>query len=232
MKSQKITKERQAERKRWYDDACGTAFALEMIGERWSILIMRELMFGPRRFSELKHDLPGISANVLTQRLERLERLQILERRKLPPPASVQVYELTDWGYEAEEMVQMLGRWATRHPDHDPGLPLSAASMMMSFKTMIDPDRAKGLAATIGFVLGDNQFVGRIREGRIDVERREPNGADTIFTGEPTALAGAVYGGAPFAELEQVGQLKIEGDRALAERFRTLFPLPAKLDEV
>src|ERR1700754_4418005 len=102
MKLEKVTKlsgatEKAPKRaeKRWYDDACGTALAMELVGERWSLLIVRELMFGPRRFGELRKALTGISANVLTQRLEGMEVVGILTRQKLPPPASVQVYGLT-----------------------------------------------------------------------------------------------------------------------------------------
>src|SRR5436190_23095555 len=101
MKLKKVTQDAKTSKMRWYDDACGTAMALELVGERWSLLIVRELMFGPRRFNELKNGLPGISANVLTQRLEGMEASGILLRRKLPPPASVQVYELTRLGYAA-----------------------------------------------------------------------------------------------------------------------------------
>src|SRR3954465_10271605 len=93
---------------RSYDDACGAAHALDLIGERWALLVMRELMLGPKRFSDLRADLPGISANVLTQRLEGLEASGILMRRRLPPPSSAQVYEPTEWGYEAEPIVQTL----------------------------------------------------------------------------------------------------------------------------
>src|SRR6201986_3533351 len=99
MKLKKVTPA-ENDRKRWYDDACGTALALELVGERWSLLIVRELMFGGRRFGELKAALNGISAQVLTQRLRGGEATAILKMRKLPPPASVQVYELTRWGYE------------------------------------------------------------------------------------------------------------------------------------
>src|SRR5438309_10349617 len=159
MELQKITPTKKALRKRWYDDACGTALALELVGERWSLLIVRELMFGGRRFSDLRSGLPGISANILARRLEGLERVGILQRRKLPPPASVQIYELTPWGYEAEVVLQDLGRWATRSPLHDPTLPLSAASIMMSFRTMYSHERAKGEAATIGFRFGADGFV-------------------------------------------------------------------------
>ena len=87
MKSEKVTEAAAPPRRRWYDDACGTALALEFVGERWSLLILRELMFGPRRFGELRAHLTGISANVLTQRLESLERVGLLVRTRLPPPS-------------------------------------------------------------------------------------------------------------------------------------------------
>lgn len=224
MKSQKITKGVEGATKRRFYDACGTAHALELIGERWALLVIRELMFGPKRFNELRAGLPAISANVLTQRLEGLEAAHILRKRKLPPPASVQAYELTEWGYEAEPIIQVLGRWATRSPGHDPMQPLSAASIMMSFRTMIDAERAEGLEATIGFRLGEEEFVGRITDGKIAIQRGDPRQADVIFTAVPTALAAVVYGGAP---LETIG---VKGDRALAERFATLFPLPPKIE--
>ena len=99
MQLEKITKPRQSEEKRRYDDACGLAHALELIGERWAMLVLRELAYGPRRFSELKADLPGISANVLTQRLTELEARGLVRKTRLPPPASVQVYEAPNGGW-------------------------------------------------------------------------------------------------------------------------------------
>ena len=217
-------------RRRWYDDACGTALALELVGERWALLIVRELMFGPRRFSQLRASLPGISANVLTQRLEGLEVAGILMRRKLPPPADdVQVYELTPWGYEAETSIQELGRWAVRSPQHDPTLPLSAASIMMSFRTMIDRSRSGRKPMTAGFRLGNESFLARVDAEGITVRRAETEEADFVIEARPTSLAAVVYGGMPIAEAEAAGMLKLTGDRKLAEQFVTLFPLPAKI---
>lgn len=224
MKLGKTTNGAEAATKRRFHDACGTAHALELIGERWALLVMRELMFGPKRFSELRANLPGISANVLTQRLEGLEAAHILRRRRLPPPASVQAYELTEWGYEAEPIIQVLGRWAVRSPGHDPMQPLSAASLMMSFRTMIDADRAEGMDVTLGFRLGAEEFVGRIAGGGINIRRGDPGNADLIFTAEPTALAGVIYGDAPLETID------VRGDPVLARRFTTLFPLPSKID--
>lgn len=223
MKLEKRTEALESARARWYDDACGTAMALELVGERWSLLIVRELMFGPRRFGELRGGLPGISANVLTQRLEGMEASGIVARRKLPPPASVQVYELTPLGYAAETPIKELGRWAAQSPLHDPTLPLSAASIMMSFRTMFAAGRAGDWRATIGFRLGDDRFIATIADGVLGIDRGDPGAAQVMLTGTPMELAGVVYGGAP---LDLLG---VEGDRGVAARFVTLFPLPDKL---
>lgn len=218
-----------AGRRRWYDDACGTALALELVGERWALLIVRELMFGPRRFSQLRASLNGISANVLTQRLEGLEVAGILMRRKLPPPADdVQVYELTPWGYESEKAIQELGRWAVRSSAHDPTLPLSAASLMLSFRTMIDCSRSGKKPMTAGFRLAGESFVARVDEEGIKVHRADPDDVDFVMEAKPTALAAVVYGGTPLAEAETAGTVKVTGDHKLAEQFVTLFPLPPK----
>src|SRR5678809_432429 len=112
MQLENVTITGRAEAKRRYDDACAAAHGMDLIGERWSMPLIRELLLGPRRFSDLRTSLGGISANVLTQRLEGLEDAGVLIRRKLPPPASVQVYELTPWGYESAPIFQALGRWA------------------------------------------------------------------------------------------------------------------------
>lgn len=222
MQLEKVTKLRKAEEKRRYDDACGLAHALELIGERWAMLIVRELAYGPRRFSELKADLSGISANVLSQRLGELERRGIIRKTRLPPPASAQVYEATQWGLEAAPVIARLGRWAARSPLHDPTLPISHVAIMMSLETMIEPALAEGMAATLGFRFGETSYVATLHGGRLHVERRETDGCDVVFTGAPAQLAAVIYGGAP---LESIG---VEGDIALARRFTTLFPLPEK----
>ncbi|MCB9727231.1 MAG: helix-turn-helix transcriptional regulator [Deltaproteobacteria bacterium] len=230
MKSEKVTKAKSPLQTRWYDDACGTALAMELIGERWSLLIVRELMFGPRRFGELRSSLGGISANVLTQRLAGLAAAGILGRRTLPPPANAPVYELTEWGYECEPAIQALGRWAARSPDHDPSLPLSAASLMLSFRTMIDRSRSGQQPMTVGFRLGADRFVARVDARGIDIRRDEPADAALVFVSDPVTVASVVYGGRPMADAEAAGTLSLTGDRALAEHFITLFPLPPKVD--
>ena len=193
MKLQKETESSQAIGKhgKWYDDACGTAFALELIGERWSLLIVRELMFGGRRFSDLRGGLPGISAKVLTERLESLERAKIVQRRQLPPPASVQIYELTPWGYAAEVAIQELGRWAAQSADHDPTLPLSPASLMMSFRTMFDPARARQTHLNGGMRIGRDHFAVEVGDGRLRIERGDLEAPQFTFTAPAASAIGA-----------------------------------------
>ncbi|GGD99999.1 transcriptional regulator [Polymorphobacter glacialis] len=214
--------------KRRYDDACGAAHGLDLVGERWALLVMRELLMGPRRFGDLRADLPGISANVLTQRLEGLEAAGILGRRKLPPPVSAQVYELTAWGLESVPIFGALGRWAARSPGHDPRLPLSAVSLMLSFGTMFDAGLAGRLAARIGFVIGRESYVVAIADGRISVGRGAVEGVDVVFSGAASAVAGVVYGGESLAGMVASGALGLVGDRGVAARFVGLFPLPVK----
>jgi DNA-binding HxlR family transcriptional regulator len=228
MKSEKITNAA-GERRSWYRDACAAAHALDLLGERWALLVIRELMFGPRRFGEIRAKLTGISANVLTQRLEGLEAAGVLLRRRLPPPASTQVYQLTAWGRESEPIFQALGRWGVRSPRHDPTLPFSAASLLLSMRTMLDPVRAAGLKARIGFRLDEEGYLARLEEGRIEIAAGDPAPADLVFEAAPAVLAAALYGAQPLPALEQAGALRIQGDRTLAERFVTLFPLPERL---
>ena len=223
MQSQKLTESRQREEKRRYEDACGLAHALDLLGERWAMLVLRELAYGPRRFSELKSDLAGISANVLTQRLTELEQRGLVRKTRLPPPASVQVYEATPWGLEAVPMIAALGRWAARSPLHDPTLRMSHVSVMMSLQTLISAERADGLNARVCFRFGDAVYVATVADGRLGVDRRDADDCDLTFTGAPSDVAAVIHGGAPFE------MIHVEGDMALAERFRTLFPLPEKV---
>ena len=226
MQSEKITKYRQSEAKRRYDDACGLAHALDLIGERWALLVLRELAFGPRRFSELRADLPGISANVLTQRLTELEERGLVRKTKLPPPASVQVYEATQWGLEAAPVIRALGRWAARSPWHDTSLPVSPVSIMMSMQTMFDVSVPEDLNLRASFRLNDVEFGAEVRDGAFEAWRGAVERPDFRFAGTPHQLAGILYGGAPLEIMQ------FEGDAQAARRFVALFELPPKADAV
>ena len=196
---------------------------MELLGERWAMLVLRELAYGPRRFSELKADLKGISANVLAQRLAELEERKLVRRTRLAPPASVQVYEATEWALEVVPLIASLGRWAARSPWHDPTLQMSHVSVIMSLQTLLSPKLAEGLDARIGFNFGDVSYVTVIRDGRLEVERGPVEPCDVEFAGPPSNIAAVIHGGAPLEMVE------IKGDMELAKRFLTLFPLPPKI---
>ena len=184
--------------------------------------LIRELLLGPRRFSDLRASLHGISANVLTQRLEGLEAAGVLVRRRLPPPASVQVYELTPWGYEAAPIFQALGRWAVRSPYHDPTRPFSPVSLMLSLRTMFSDSAGGQLEARIQLIMNGEPFFWIRQGGAIAIGRGEIDDADLTLVGTPSDIAAYIYVGAP---LESIGA---QGDLGLAKRLPSFFPMPDK----
>ena len=226
MELQKETESGRALHGKWYNDACGTAFGMELVGERWSLLIIRELMFGPLRFSALRANLPGISAKILTERLEKLESAGVLAQQTLPPPSKAQAYELTRWGYAAEPLIQELGRWAAMSSQHDPTLPLSPTSFMLSLRTMLDRAAAQGMRARIGFRFPEVGFVAELNDGDMPVRREDPTDCDATFVAfSGPSLAGMFYVGMEAEEMEVI----IEGDRLIADKFMALFGLPDKI---
>jgi DNA-binding HxlR family transcriptional regulator len=203
------------------------AHGLSLIGERWALLVVRELMLGPKRFTDLRAGLPGISPNVLTQRLEELERAAIVRRRKLSPPAAAWVYELTEWGLQLEPVIIALGRWAARSPFLPEG-ELNADSLILSFRTMFDPLAAEGFTASIELRIGEQRFHARVTRGQMELVRGSSDQADVIIEADSDTLASIVYGGRKFADALRSGDLKVEGDKSAAKRFLTLFPLPER----
>jgi DNA-binding HxlR family transcriptional regulator len=229
MKLQNETDARRPVHGKWYGDACGAAFAMELIGERWTLLVIRELMLGGRRFSEIRASLPSLSAKTLTERLESLQELGIVERAYLPPPVSAHVYQLTEWGRELEPAFQELVRWAVRSPFHDPGLMLTPVSLMLSLRTMLDPARIGDLELWVALDVGDDHFAGRVRRGELSIH---PAGdgvmsPDLRFSAPSTADFLQVFYGKKSPE-EAGGRLIVEGDPALAQRFIDLFVVPPK----
>jgi DNA-binding HxlR family transcriptional regulator len=213
---------------RWYYDACGTAFAMELIGERWTLLIVRELMFGARRFSDLRAGLPAISARVLTERLEGMERAGIVQRARLSSHPTIQVYELTPWGYQLEEPIKALGYWAAQSPCHDPALPLSAASLMMSLRTMYRPPSGPGRRISGNIAIGPDRFFAKVGKKGLRAGRGSLDAPDfTISAPGAEPLAALIYGKVPAEDLAAAG-LVIEGSADAAQRFVSLFSLPEK----
>lgn len=215
--------------RRSYHDNCGMAHALDLIGERWSLLIVRELLFGPKRFGDLKSDLPGISSNVLTDRLAELEQSGVLRRATLPPPAAVRVYELTEWGSELEAVVRVIGRWGARSPHLPMDHHLSAGSAIMSLRTNFDPDLARDLTLEVGIRLGQRTFTAQIDKGTLTAQgatTEEVDVADLVITTEPAVLAGMLYGGLPAKDALADERVTIKGRRSDLTKFLGVFHLP------
>ena len=215
--------------RRDYFDGCGAAHALDLVGERWALLVVRELVLGPKRFTDLRAGLPHASPNVLSQRLRELEDAGVLRRRRLPPPAASAVYELTEWGQELEPVLQALGRWAARSlPEADS---IKVDSFVLSLRTLFAPERAAGVDATLQLVLDEQPFRVHLAHGELDIERGEVSGADVTVRCSPTTLAGVVHMGLPIADAQAQGLLELTGDAAalttLVDSVQMPEPLPA-----
>ena len=218
--------------KRSYEDGCAAAHGLDLVGERWALLVARELMLGPKRFTDLRAGLPGISPNVLTERLEELERVSIVQRRRLPPPAATWVYELTEWGRELEPVMMALGRWAARSPVLPMGNSINADALILSFRTMFDGQKARGFDAEMEFRLGESTYNAIISDGEANFQPGSALSPGVVVQTDPNTLAGVVYGGLKLAEAIRAGNFQVTGDRNVLKRFVTFFPMPERAPEL
>jgi DNA-binding HxlR family transcriptional regulator len=214
-----------SDRKREYQDGCAFAQALDMLGERWALLVVRELIFGPRRFTDLKAALVGIAPNMLSARLSDLEAGGVLCRTELPRPARGQAYALTDWGQELAPVFTVLGRWAARNPRLRFGLPLTVSAAVLSLRAMFRGDLAAGVALEIGLELSGEPFCLRIAAGELTVEPGRSAAPMAGVAGDQNLLLSVLYAGQSWAEAEAAG-LTLSGDRAALETLARLFPLP------
>jgi DNA-binding HxlR family transcriptional regulator len=212
--------------KRKYDDGCAVSHGLDLIGERWTLLVVRELLLGPKRFTDLRTGMPGVSPDVLTQRLRELAEAGIVQRRKLPAPAGSWVYELTEWGMQLEPIVTHLGRWASRSPTLRHDAEIGVDSLVLSFRALFAPQAADGLDAVIALKLGEQHFRIEIADGRLDVTRGEAEHADVTIDTDSITLTALLHDGLLIADALKTGDLVIDGPLDLVERFLGLFPLP------
>ena len=216
---------RALDKKRLYHDGCAAAHAMDLIGERWALLVVRELMLGPKRFNDIRRNLHGLSANILSQRLEELERYGIVQRRILPPPASVQVYDLTDWGRELEPVFQALGRWAVRSPFRGDG-PMSVNSVLMSFATMFSPEAAKGLAARLSMEIDGEPCHLIVNDRAVTAGRGEIPDADVHISASAGDILSLFYDGAELAEWLEWPGVSASGNPEILARLPAAFPFP------
>ncbi len=211
--------------KRTYQEACGIPRALDRVGERWSLLITRELMLGPKRFTDLRTGLPHVGPDVLSQRLRDLEEAGVLERRRLPPPAASQVYELTDWGRELEPILIALGRWGARAPAAPEGCGMSRDAHILSLMTLFDPELAHGFETALELRLGEERFRAVVA-GDLTLERGQVDQPDAVVTTDHETLLALAHRRVALDDAEAAGDVSVEGDREAVARFFGLFTLP------
>jgi DNA-binding HxlR family transcriptional regulator len=214
---------------RTYGDGCAIAYGLDLVGERWALLVVRELLLGPKRHTDLRRGLPNASPNVLSERLRELERAGVVRRRKLPPPAGSRVYELTEWGRGLEEIVISLGHWAARAPTPPPSdAPIGADSIILALRSRFDPGAAHGLRAGYDLRFGDDRFRIEVADEALQVARGGADHADATIATDPDTLGAVLWGGRPLAAAQRAGTMTIEGDPAAVERLLRLFPMPER----
>jgi DNA-binding HxlR family transcriptional regulator len=211
------------ERKRNYGDSCGIARALDLVGERWTLLVVRELVLGPKRFTDLRAGLPGVSADVLSQRLRELEAAGVVVRRTLSPPAAARVYELSDWGRELEPALHALGRWGSQTALAAQAPPLSADAAVVAMQTMFDPAAAGDIDAAYELRLDDRSFTIRISDGRLDARQGTADGVVARIDTDTVTLASVLWHGRRFDDAIAGGSLSVHGDRAAASRLLASF---------
>src|ERR1700712_3840449 len=208
---------------RSYGDACATARALDVVGERWALLIVRELLFGPKRFGDLQSGLASVRPNVLSQRLRELEGSRVIRRRRLGRPASVWVYELTEWGRQLEGVLLMLGEWGQAVPLGAGDARISADSLMLALKVHFDATKAPALTATILVAIDDDHFTVAIGDGNLTISREEPPNFDAALYSDAATFKALIIDGEPRQQAEDGGRLRVSGD------FRTVDHLLAAL---
>lgn len=211
-----------SERKRSYGDVCGVARALDMVGERWTLMIIRELLLGPKRFTDLRTGLPNVGPDVLSQRLRDMTADGIVVKRKLPPPAAAQVYTLTELGARLEPVVMALGDFGSVLPlTADCPQQMSFDAHMLSLRTLFDGERARDMRVELRLE-GGPPYRATIGDGALVLEQGTLDDPDVVVEGDPGELIGVVHGR---LELAETG-LRVDGDTDLGRNFLTLFPLP------
>ncbi|MFC3527169.1 winged helix-turn-helix transcriptional regulator [Paracoccus mangrovi] len=203
-----------------YDEGCLGAHALNFIGDRWALLVVRELMFQPKRFQMIRAGMPGITASVLTQRLAQLVQAGVVTHDEV-----LGIYALTDAGRALHPVLTELCRWALIMPGHDPSKFISISALMISISATVDAGRAAGSPIRAGFVSGHEGFeVVLSPAGAPKVTAARTPGADFVLEGSGNALAAAIYGPGPVA-LASLGKITLRGDRAAAQEFAGFFSL-------
>jgi DNA-binding HxlR family transcriptional regulator len=211
---------------RSYGDACRFASALDVVGERWALLVVRELLLGPKRFTDIRAGLPGASPNILSERLRELEAAGVILRRKLAPPAGSWVYELTEWGAELEPVITRLGAWGARSPLPPAGTRIGVDSIVLALRSLFDPVRAGDLSEEYELRIDGTRFRVTIAAGELELSRGAAGSPAVAIEAGPGELAAVLTGQLPLEAALDSGAVRIEGGKREAARFLRLFPMP------
>jgi DNA-binding HxlR family transcriptional regulator len=212
--------------KRSYGDPCGIARALDVVGERWALLVVRELVLGPERFTDLRSHLPGIATDVLSQRLRQLEQAGVLRPVALPAPASGRAYELTDRGRDLEPVLHALGRWGSQEGFEAVTHEMSVDAFAVALSTVFDAARAVGLDVTLALVVDGDALVAEIHDGALELRRGQADQPDVRLEGSVAALREVLWRGRSLTDAEGDGSVVVGGRRSVARTFLALFPPP------
>jgi DNA-binding HxlR family transcriptional regulator/putative sterol carrier protein len=216
---------------RGYGQYCGLARALELVGGRWALLVVRDLLTGPKRFSELQEGLHGIPTNVLTSRLRELEEAEIVERRVQAHPGSGVVYALTDYGLELEEPVLRLGFWGAKTMGSPcEGDFISLDSVALALRGAFRPDRARGPQRLYELRVDGKPLRILVKSGRVTAPAGSEGEPDVVLDVEPAAISDLLSGVMDVDEAVSSGRLRVEGDPAEARRFVERFQFPSTED--
>lgn len=213
---------------RSYGQFCGLAYGLDVVGERWTMLVVRELLAGPRRFTDLVAGLPGISTNLLSERLKGLEQQAIVRRRVLPPPAGSTVYELTPRGRALEGALLELGHWGSQFlpPSLDGNALPSAGAIRLAIKAFFCPDRAQGLDQTYELRLGREVMQAQVKDGALHIRQGEARQPDAVFRTDMRSFLGLFTGQLEPDEAIAAGLVQIEGNPKALSQFLATCQVP------
>ena len=210
--------------RRRYRDRCGVARALDVLGERWALLVVRELLLGPKRFTELRSGLHRIGPDMLAKRLTELQGAGVVRRTPRPGgPASAGRYELTDRGHELEPVILALGRWGSAEPQRPEHVAFGPDSAVLALKTLFSAERAAGREAEVELRLHGERFRALLADGRLDLGRGAAKAPTATLETDPATLAALLWRDLDPAGAEADGTLRLTGSRAAARRFLALF---------
>jgi DNA-binding HxlR family transcriptional regulator len=210
---------------RSYQDACGIARALDVVGERWALLVVRELLFGPQRYSELRQSLPNASSNVIADRLRELEAKGVVQRRRLSPPSASRVYELTSRGRELEPIVLAFGGWGLQFPQPDPPVTLSPVSVLLYWRGCARPD-PNAAPTVVQVQLDDRPWTVRAADGRLDIECGDTSPAEAIIRTDPATLNDLIGAPARLRGAVRSGAAEVRGDESVVRRLLQQVEIP------